>query len=56
MWNYWFLGTPNRSRSELNETARKMADVIAHRGPDDAGVWSDHEVGIALGSSASFHY
>ena len=40
---------PNRSKSELNGTARRMADAIAHRGPDDSGVWSDHEVGIALG-------
>ena len=28
--------------------ARAMADVIAHRGPDDQGVWSDPAAGIAL--------
>lgn len=28
--------------------AEKMADRIAHRGPDDAGVWVDKSVGIAL--------
>lgn len=28
--------------------AEKMADCIAHRGPDDAGVWIDESAGIAL--------
>ena len=35
------------------ETARatvtRMADAIAHRGPDDSGFWLDDEAGIALG-------
>ena len=26
----------------------RMAEVISHRGPDDAGVWLDSEVGVAL--------
>ncbi|MCR9137519.1 MAG: asparagine synthase (glutamine-hydrolyzing) [Alphaproteobacteria bacterium] len=26
----------------------KMADALAHRGPDDSGVWHDHEAGIFL--------
>lgn len=30
--------------------ASKMADMIAHRGPDDAGVWIDGHAGIALAS------
>ena len=29
-------------------TARAMAGAVAHRGPDDAGVWLDREAGIAL--------
>jgi asparagine synthase (glutamine-hydrolysing) len=28
--------------------ATKMADAIAHRGPDDAGVWLDDRAGLAL--------
>lgn len=44
-----FWETPNRSEGELNETARKMANAIVHRGPDKSGVWSDPHAGIALG-------
>lgn len=28
---------------------RNMCDAIAHRGPDDAGVWSDLDAGVVLG-------
>jgi asparagine synthase (glutamine-hydrolysing) len=34
---------------EPGEVARRMADAIAHRGPDDGGSWADPEAGIALG-------
>jgi asparagine synthase (glutamine-hydrolysing) len=30
-------------------TAARMTDRLAHRGPDDSGVWSDAASGIALG-------
>ena len=30
-------------------TVRAMADALAHRGPDDAGVWTDPAAGIGLG-------
>ncbi len=33
----------------LAQTARSMADAMPHRGPDDAGVWTDPEAGIGLG-------
>jgi asparagine synthase (glutamine-hydrolysing) len=36
-------------RAALEELATNMASAIAHRGPDDAGVWSDPAAGIALG-------
>ena len=44
-----FWEVPLRSESKLNEMARSMANAIAHRGPDDSGVWSDQQAGIALG-------
>jgi asparagine synthase (glutamine-hydrolysing) len=31
------------------ETLERMAGAIAHRGPDDQGLWLDAEAGIALG-------
>ena len=33
----------------LPDTARRMADSLRHRGPDDSGVWTDQDAGIALG-------
>lgn len=30
------------------EAAHQMADALVHRGPDDAGLWIDHDAGIAL--------
>lgn len=33
----------------LERNAAHMADAIAHRGPDDAGVWSDAKAGVVLG-------
>jgi len=34
--------------SEPDAAIRGMADRLVHRGPDDAGVWLDREVGVAL--------
>lgn len=33
---------------DLQEQVRQMADTLVHRGPDDAGVWVDETVGVAL--------
>jgi asparagine synthase (glutamine-hydrolysing) len=33
----------------LYEQARLMADTLRHRGPDDQGVWTDPDAGVALG-------
>jgi asparagine synthase (glutamine-hydrolysing) len=37
------------STGELGALATQMADAIAHRGPDDSGVWTDERCGVALG-------
>jgi len=37
------------SADTQSETCRRMADALAHRGPDDHGVWTDTAAGIALG-------
>lgn len=41
------VGPPDR-RAELEATANAMAYSLAHRGPDDHGIWVDPEAGIAL--------
>ena len=33
----------------LHELAGRMADAIAHRGPDDRGTWAEPEAGLAMG-------
>jgi asparagine synthase (glutamine-hydrolysing) len=38
-----------RARQDLEAIATRMASTIAHRGPDDSGVWVDERAGIALG-------
>ena len=39
---FWAMGRPD----EL--VARRMADAIVHRGPDDSGVWCESATGLAL--------
>ncbi len=39
---------PGAHADALAPIARAMAARIAHRGPDDDGVWTDAEAGIAL--------
>ena len=43
-----FLGGERFNPEEASSIARGMADAVAHRGPDDAGVWIDREAEIAL--------
>ena len=42
------LATPRRA-DELEDIARRMSVQLAHRGPDDDGVWSEPSAGLALG-------
>ena len=44
-----FLRTaPDSSRDCSEALVTRMSMVIQHRGPDDSGVWTDDEAGIAL--------
>lgn len=43
-----FWGQSFTSSGEAQNTARRMADTIVHRGPDDLGVWVDDGSGLAL--------
>ena len=36
------------SRDQLERNAIAMADNLAYRGPDDHGIWSDADAGLAL--------
>jgi asparagine synthase (glutamine-hydrolysing) len=38
-----------RREDELTDAIRPMIACLAHRGPDDSGIWSDPSRGIALG-------
>ncbi len=42
------LGCGDR-RLEPEQVLQRMADAVAHRGPDDAGLWLDLERGVGLG-------
>ena len=43
-----FLGDGRFTPEEASSIARGMADAVAHRGPDDAGVWIDRTAEVAL--------
>ncbi|WP_119718347.1 asparagine synthase (glutamine-hydrolyzing) [Cognatilysobacter tabacisoli] len=40
--------TPDTGEAALLALAGAMGDRLAHRGPDDRGVWADAEAGVAL--------
>lgn len=42
-----FLATATAS-AEIGVYARRMVNTLAHRGPDDSGIWVDNEAGVAL--------
>src|SRR3990172_5506938 len=45
-----FIDLKRRSGSnELRVRAARMVGSLLHRGPDDQGVWTDAEAGVALG-------
>jgi asparagine synthase (glutamine-hydrolysing) len=43
-----FVGFIERERQHANELALSMADQIRHRGPDDAGVWTNAPLCVTL--------
>jgi asparagine synthase (glutamine-hydrolysing) len=43
------LTTTGPGSDELADNARRMIGPLAHRGPDDSGVWTDARAGVALG-------
>jgi asparagine synthase (glutamine-hydrolysing) len=42
-------GFLDRSVTDPDQLCRRMTSALTHRGPDDEGVWTDREVGLALG-------
>jgi asparagine synthase (glutamine-hydrolysing) len=44
-----FLERPTRPQAAQEAIARAMTAALAHRGPDDAGIWTDADAGVALG-------
>ncbi len=43
------LWQPSGLGSDAGEVVRRMTDALRHRGPDDAGLWTNASAGIALG-------
>jgi asparagine synthase (glutamine-hydrolysing) len=45
----FFESSPSRNLDDCHQIALSMASSIAHRGPDDEGIWADAKAGVALG-------
>lgn len=43
------FGPTTKSADGLSATVQHMAEKLAHRGPDDQGVWVDEAAGVAFG-------
>lgn len=46
---FWTRGGAASEQAATQATLARMTDSVAHRGPDDAGLWLDQDAGIALG-------
>lgn len=45
-----FISFPGSlNKEQLSHIGKKMADALAHRGPDDFGIWCDEYAGVSLG-------
>lgn len=44
-----FLTLAPETETELKISVYRMTSQLAHRGPDDSGIWVDPEAGVALG-------
>ncbi len=44
-----FWQRPGEPLDAMTAVARRMAETLTHRGPDDHGEWADERAGIALG-------
>jgi asparagine synthase (glutamine-hydrolysing) len=44
-----FLTCSSETELEMRVSVSHMTDQLAHRGPDDSGIWVDREAGVALG-------
>jgi asparagine synthase (glutamine-hydrolysing) len=40
---------PHRTVTEVENVVWRMASPLTHRGPDDGGIWADHDAGVGLG-------
>ena len=45
----FFGPSDSRSTDEMRTITKRMTDAMIHRGPDDDGLWTDVDCGIALG-------
>src|SRR6267378_1344140 len=45
----FYESVKRRRVDDCEQTARRMACMLAHRGPDDEGSWADEKAGVALG-------